>query len=185
MNPPIFVAVPIRGADGTVVATDTVRYDQFVRKLLKAETAKEEIYHILAGIVGEIGELASAESDENIKEELGDLWFYTQAWLNHYNLTAADVAHIEPSCENELVLLSLLSDVVKKEYTYRKPRDHVKVLQATAELLAELEVLESDYDLSQPEILQANAEKLCERYKNLTYSNEEAIARADKHGKED
>lgn len=180
MNPPIFVAVPIRGADGAIIATDTVRYDQFVRKLLKAETEKEEIYHILAGIVGEIGELSAAESDENLKEELGDLWFYAQAWLNHYNLTAADVAHIEPICENELVMMALLADVVKREYTYRKPRDHTKVLQATAELLAELEVSEQYYMLSQPEILQFNAEKLCDRYKNLTYSDAEAIARADK-----
>ena len=38
------------------------------------------------------------------------------------------------------------------------------------------------YDISEAQILQANAEKLSKKYKGLAYSDQAAQERADKHG---
>ena len=186
MNPSYFVSVPIRNAEGQVVTTDIVRYDKFVRRLLKAETGKEEAYHILAGIVGEYGELVAAETAGQEKEELGDLCFYTQAALNHYNYAEADlVGTISDPNLSSLVELAKFADVVKREYTYRKTRDTAKVRESLAGLVELKRLCLRSASLSQQEVLQANAEKLSERYKSLTYTDAEAIARADKNGKEE
>ena len=184
MNPSYFVAVPIRNAEGTVVATDTIRYDKFVRRLLKAETAKEEAYHILAGVVGELGELYACADAENKLEELGDLCFYLEAGLQHYGKTESELPILSQT-PHVMYALSCFADVVKREYTYNKPRDSTKVHEALQLLLTIREEELSLVEFTLQDILQANAEKLSERYKNLTYTDEEAIARADKNGKEE
>lgn len=68
---------------------ETVRYDQFVRKLFKEQTQDLMALHAALGVCGEAGELADAIKKhhvynkpvdiENIIEELGDLEFYMQA----------------------------------------------------------------------------------------------------------
>lgn len=82
-------------------AVEQVRYDQFVRRLLKADTEQLMKLHCALGVCGEAGELADAikreqvykkpADVENIREELGDLFFYLHATMQMYDLTEQDV----------------------------------------------------------------------------------------------
>lgn len=84
-----------------------VRYDDFVRMLLKPGTVEEQANHIGLGICGEAGEFAdiikrqwhyqSANMPdgksfrESVIEELGDLRFYEQAAMNLYGISEQEV----------------------------------------------------------------------------------------------
>jgi len=81
--------------------TDTVRYDQMVLQLFKADTAPAMLTHAVLGIAGEAGELVDAIKKhtiygkpldrENVIEELGDLRFYIQAMQNVLGISEYDV----------------------------------------------------------------------------------------------
>jgi NTP pyrophosphatase (non-canonical NTP hydrolase) len=73
-----------------------------------------------------------------------------------------------------------LVDAVKKHVVYGKPLDLENLKEEIGDIRFYLEALCNILDLSDQEILQANANKLALRYKSLTYSGEAAIARADK-----
>lgn len=103
MNPSIFVSVTT--APGIPDAPrETVRYDHFVRRLLKADTETMEALHLGLGITGEAGELADAIKKEyvykkprdlgNLIEELGDIEWYLQAIYTHYNLTRQEIIQL-------------------------------------------------------------------------------------------
>jgi NTP pyrophosphatase (non-canonical NTP hydrolase) len=100
MNPPIFVSVSTEPGI-TSAERQSIRYDEFVRKLLKQLPENLNALHIALGVTGEAGEFADAIKKEyiynkprdikNIIEELGDLEFYLQAAYSHYGLTRSDV----------------------------------------------------------------------------------------------
>jgi NTP pyrophosphatase (non-canonical NTP hydrolase) len=100
MNPSIFVSVSTEPGI-TSAERQIIRYDEFVRKLLKQLPENLNALHIALGLTGEAGELADAIKKEyiynkprdikNIIEELGDLEFYLQAAYSHYGLTRSDV----------------------------------------------------------------------------------------------
>lgn len=81
--------------------TELVRYDQFVAQLMKPDIERMEAAHIGLGVSGEAGELADAIKREyvygkprnlhNIVEELGDLRWYIQACMNHYDINEQDI----------------------------------------------------------------------------------------------
>jgi len=81
---------------GVEPVRETIRYDQFVRQLFKADTEQVMAIHAALGVCGEAGELGDAIKKEyiygkprNLKhvvEELGDLEFYMQAVRNHYGI---------------------------------------------------------------------------------------------------
>lgn len=95
MNPPIFVNVTTNPKDPNS-AREVVRYDQFVRRLMKAQSESLEACHIALGLAGEAGELGDAIKKEyiygkkrdidNVIEELGDIEWYLQAAYTHYGL---------------------------------------------------------------------------------------------------
>lgn len=95
-----WVAVPIE-QEGLPPAHETVRYDQFVRQLAKADTEPMMKLHAVLGVCGEAGELADAIKKEliyrkpidreNIVEELGDLRWYIQYVQQMYNITEDEV----------------------------------------------------------------------------------------------
>jgi len=183
---------------------NVIRYDQFVKQLFKADTAAMMALHCAVGVAGEVGELINADinDDEEICEELGDLEFYLQATRLHYTISRRTVLHHYsgnkisgwfPVSDHFAIGSGDLCEVVKREYIYRKPRD----LEALANALGILEdamksaygmtyVKDSDgYELfdvndKRRRILQLNAEKLSKRYVELRYSDQAAIARADK-----
>jgi NTP pyrophosphatase (non-canonical NTP hydrolase) len=102
MDTTTFVAVAIQPNDlEAPPAHETIRYDDFVRWLLKPGTEQVTALHCAIGVAGEAGELADAIKKEyiynksrdleNIVEELGDLEFYLQATRNHYGISRAQV----------------------------------------------------------------------------------------------
>ena len=128
MNPSIFVSVStepdIMGAERV-----TIRYDEFVQKLIKKLPEALHACHIAMGISGEAGEL---------------------------------------------------TDAIKREYIYNKPRDCENVIEELGDLEFYLQAAYTHYGLTRAEVLQANALKLEKRYAGLYYSDDAAIARADK-----
>lgn len=180
MNPPIFVSVSTEPGISSAERVN-IRYDEFVRKLLKPLPENLSICHIGLGLAGELGELFSYDCDEI--EELGDYVFYLQAALNHYNLTEDDCQLdkkiIVAVCEF-IYRTGQLIDCIKREYIYNKPRD----LNAIKQCIGYISMyLQDQYDwkkVPKSVVLQNNALKLEKRYAGLYYSDEAAIARADK-----
>lgn len=97
----IFVSVDF---DGIV---EVVRYDEFVRRLLKNDSYAQKKFHVALGICSEAGELADVikreliynkttdsegkSTKEGILEELGDLRFYMQAVQMLYGMSDQEV----------------------------------------------------------------------------------------------
>lgn len=95
-----FVCVPLNEINpDTNDYHTTVRYDNFVKNLLKADTEQMMKIHAAVGVAGEAGELLdavkkvyiygqtlNAERLNNIIEEMGDIEFYLQAMRNLFSL---------------------------------------------------------------------------------------------------
>jgi hypothetical protein len=148
--------------------------------------------HIAVGLTGEAGELEETEygNRKHYVEELGDLEFYMQAARSHYGISRAELLNYKTSRWGEgmtkscrlLIAVAEFSDVVKREYVYRKSRDRDAAMRALGKIESAIDYA---YELILPyaprsEVLQANADKLCKRYVELRYTDQAAIARADK-----
>lgn len=77
-----------------------------------------------------------------------------------------------------------LADCIKREIIYGKPLDRANLIEELGDLKFYIQATQLVYGISEQEVLQANADKLSERYAGLAYSDEQAIARADKKGTE-
>ena len=77
-----------------------------------------------------------------------------------------------------------LADCIKREIIYGKPLDRANLVEELGDLKFYIQATQLVYGISEQEILQANADKLSERYAGLAYSDAQAIARADKKGTE-
>jgi NTP pyrophosphatase (non-canonical NTP hydrolase) len=73
-----------------------------------------------------------------------------------------------------------LVDAIKKYTIYTKPLDLENVIEELGDIEFALEGIRSSLELTREQILKANMEKLGKRYASGTYSNEQAINRADK-----
>lgn len=183
-----YVTVTVHPTDLTVPPSqETIRYDQFVTWLFKADTEPMMALHAALGVCGEVGELIEADMDfkaSNVIEEAGDLEFYLQAVRNHYKIVRNFVQdfgqHLSssPNVQQRLAIeAGNLADVIKREYIYGKPRD----TQAVRDVLMRIEnLMPYYYPVPRIQILQANANKLSKRYSDLRYSDASAIQRADK-----
>ena len=101
----LFVSIQNSGAPD--FERETVRYDDFVRRLIKPDTEAMMASHIAIGLTGEAGEFAdnvkreyhygkkrTVDSLENVYEELGDIMWYLTAALNHYNISLQQVVQM-------------------------------------------------------------------------------------------
>lgn len=181
MNPSIFVSVSKEPGISTA-ERESIRYDQFVARLLKPLPENLNALHIAIGLAGELGELFQEDVDE--VEEFGDYEFYLQAALNHYDLT---IAQCYPTnfikaldADGFVYWTGQLIDCIKREYIYGKPRELERLKECLGTVSMYLTDSYTDMDTTQQEILQANALKLEKRYAGLYYSDEAANARADK-----
>lgn len=77
-----------------------------------------------------------------------------------------------------------LLDAVKKTWVYGKPLDLANVKEEIGDILFYVTAMMNLLGLDENEIVYENVQKLEARYPGLTYSNEAAIARADKVGVE-
>jgi NTP pyrophosphatase (non-canonical NTP hydrolase) len=73
-----------------------------------------------------------------------------------------------------------LLDAVKKHCVYQKPIDLNHVKEEAGDILFYLTGLLNDIDVSIEDCIKANMDKLSKRYASGKYSNDQAIARADK-----
>jgi NTP pyrophosphatase (non-canonical NTP hydrolase) len=73
-----------------------------------------------------------------------------------------------------------LLDAVKKHCVYQKQIDIDNIMEEAGDILFYLTGLLNELDLSLEDCINANREKLSRRYASGRYSNEQAIARADK-----
>jgi NTP pyrophosphatase (non-canonical NTP hydrolase) len=73
-----------------------------------------------------------------------------------------------------------LLDAVKKHCVYQKQIDLDNIKEEAGDILFYLTGLLNELDLSLEDCINANKEKLSRRYASGSYSNEQAIARADK-----
>jgi NTP pyrophosphatase (non-canonical NTP hydrolase) len=73
-----------------------------------------------------------------------------------------------------------LLDEVKKHCVYQKQIDIPHIIEEAGDILFYLTGLLNELDLSLEGCISANREKLSRRYASGRYSNEQAIARADK-----
>lgn len=75
-----------------------------------------------------------------------------------------------------------LADVVKKEVIYGKDHNRNHLVEELGDLRFYIQAVMNLNGITEQEVLQQNANKLCVRYKQLRYSDEDAIGRADKAG---
>lgn len=81
-----------------------------------------------------------------------------------------------------------LCDALKKAAIYGKEIDLANIVEELGDLRFYMQTVMNRYHITDNEILDANANKLMDRYKGLVYTDEAAIARADKivsHGDPD
>lgn len=75
-----------------------------------------------------------------------------------------------------------LGDAIKRHVIYGNEPDMKNIIEELGDLEFYIEDVRAKYGISRQLVLQSNAEKLEKRYKKLVYSDEAAIARADKIG---
>jgi hypothetical protein len=187
--------------------TSPVPYPEFVDRLAKSgedilsslTPFKCQLMHAAIGVAGEALELLDAvhmrRDDEpidmeNFVEELGDLEFFLEHMRALVKIDHALVAQLVSDSPSTLTLaetISVLSaisgtllDAVKKHVIYNKALDTTVVLTCLSSMEQVLVRLRSVADLDREGVLDANRVKLGKRYKDLTYSDAEAQARADK-----
>jgi NTP pyrophosphatase (non-canonical NTP hydrolase) len=73
-----------------------------------------------------------------------------------------------------------LLDAIKKRVIYRKSLDMENILEELGDIEFYMEGLRQGLGIAREQCLEANIEKLGKRYEGFRYSNEAAIARADK-----
>ena len=183
MNPSIYVSISTEPGVPSAERT-SIRYDQFVAKLLKPLPEAMNACHIAMGLAGELGELF--EDDANFKEEYGDYEFYLQAALLHYGLTHKECMPSQfcVSAHDFIFWTGQLVDCIKREYIYNKPRELDRIKEVIGNLCRHLADSYTDTATTRQDILQQNATKLQARYASMYYTDEQANARADKTEKE-
>ena len=104
-----------------------------------------------------------------------------QAVLDGLTLTSVDAWHAGTGICGEA---GELLDAVKKYAVYQKPIDLKNVVEEMGDLEFYMEQLRSALNITREEVIAHNVEKLVTgpnaRYANMTYSDAEAHARADK-----
>ena len=179
------------------------RHEDMVKTLAKA--GKEIVtglsytsahnLHMVVGIVGEVAELAEAllsTNREHVIEEIGDLEFYITGLKQGIGIEipsgewhGSDNALITPLAEVIIRLgisSGFLLDAVKKEAIYNKPLDLNEAVTHLAVVGGCVKRIYSLRGITREECLEANYNKLGERYKNHQYSDEQAQQRNDKTG---
>ena len=86
-------------------------------------------------------------------------------------------AHSGMGCTGEA---GELSDAIKRHAIYGKPVDLANIVEELGDLEFYMQDVRTKYGITREDTLQGNAEKLEKRYVGLVYSDEAAIARADK-----
>ena len=138
---------------------------------------KLNLAHMALGVAGELGEIVQCVGTElkvkvdlpNLKEELGDVYWYLTNYCNirgitpPLNIKGNDLPEVE--CFELLITSSSdLVDIVKRNLAYNKEIDKVAELEVIYNLYYALDMFEKIYSLDGDEIRDKNIEKLLKRY---------------------
>lgn len=147
--------------------------------------------HMAVGIAGECSELFDAFRPArvdrgNVKEECGDIEFYVKGLAVPLSLERWNGAYepisIHEALSRLVVAGGAVLDVVKRESIYGQKLNMEKLTSAIREVDIATCVLARSQGYSRKDYEDANIEKLGDRYKNFTYTDAAAEARADKDG---
>lgn len=160
-----------------------------------------DLWHGATGVAGETGELleailfppATGIDRVNLREEMGDTYFYIEQIVQRAGITIAydTAAEIADGADMRAKLAltyagqcavhgSQVLDTVKKQAIYNKPLDVELLTNQLNTLVAAMATLGKMFQLDRAECLSANIHKLSKRYQSLSYSDAAAQARADK-----
>lgn len=164
-----------------------------------------DLWHGATGVAGETGELleailfppATGIDRVNLREEMGDIYFYIEQLVQRAGITIAfDVAAEVADGADMRAKLALtyagqcavhgsqVLDTVKKAAIYNKPLDVELLTNQINALVASMASLGKMFQLDRQECLNANIHKLSKRYQSLSYSDKAAQERADKQSGE-
>lgn len=162
---------------------------EYSKLALRTESNNETIdrkIHATLGMSSELAELLA--SDANIKEEVGDIFWYLNVACDSFGFTLEYVfktakSYYHSSLRPDLALIrgiSFLSDVVKRDKFYGKEEtDKFKILAPLVEIARGL-IGFLGYDsepLTIEQVLEANIKKLETRYPDLRFDSDHAINR--------
>ena len=173
-------------------------YEAMVTRLFKPmENNGHQAHHATTGICGEVAELLAATDRTNIIEELGDLLFYRVALSQRLSQRPGGIEETKEVIEsryyrpdagsvliNLVIIAGNMLDLTKKAWIYSdSPKGDLKEYEIWQQLA--LFDLNFTYylgllNLGMGDIEKANMTKLGQRYSSGSYSNEQALARADK-----
>lgn len=140
------------------------------------------LIHMSLGVAGEVGELIDSITDENDKEEIGDILFYLQGIENatDIHVDIPELYCIEDWRVEIVVGMGALVDIIKKHVIYQRELDKETLREVILKIkysLAEA-CVDIDYSIEQAQI--ENMDKLNKRYHQGAYSDQQASERADK-----
>lgn len=191
-----------------------INHSEMVKALVKpgATIANEltpeqaDLWHGATGVAGEAteildavlaGALAGQTDRENMVEELGDMEFYLDQVRRNRGLVRADtvVGYVDSEMGAPPMNAALLAvtsgnllDLAKKVAIYQKDVDTKTFINALQSIEHCMEQVRRNFGITRDEAIAHNIYKLAEgpnaRYKAGSYSNEAAIARADKGGEQ-
>lgn len=166
-----------------------------------------DLWHGATGVSGEAGELleailfppADGIDRVNLREELGDLYFYIEQIVQRAGI-AIDFESADEIARNAVISSdtavthaasiavhgSQVLDTIKKAAIYNKGLDTELLTNQLNALVASMLTIGYQFGLARDECLNSNILKLSKRYESLSYSDSAAQARADKQtGTED
>jgi NTP pyrophosphatase (non-canonical NTP hydrolase) len=184
---------------------ETLKHHEMVARLAKdgqeiissLTPESANLWHMVAGLAGETGELLDAvlkPSVEpvlfdrvNLVEELGDIEFYLEGIRAPLGIVR-EVTSWPPlvsaspllSAAKISVLGAEVLDQIKKMVIYLRELDREVLVSTMGRLEQYLQALRSFYSVTREETLEANIAKLKKRYEGLVYSDQQARDRADK-----
>ena len=170
-------------------------YELMVQRLFKTmpEILHASAMHAAIGISGEAAELLGANGRKHLLEECGDIEFYIAAFRLQVMPDYAG-ALVQPDertsymsmgnvVNNIVTTAGDILDIVKKAWVYGKPMDHATATRYILVLEINLDVIYDMAGTNREEVQHMNQVKLIGpggRYESGFYSDEAAIARADK-----
>lgn len=160
---------------------------EYSKLALRTESKNETIdrkIHAALGMSSELAELLA--SDANIKEEIGDMFWYLNVACDSFDLTLEYVfktakTYYLSSLRPDLTLIrgiSILSDIVKRDKFYGKEEtDKFKILATLVEITKGLIGFLNLNPITLEQVFEANIKKLETRYPDLRFNSNHAINR--------
>lgn len=145
------------------------------------------LLHMALGVAGEVGELIQAvhnEDERNVKEEIGDLYFFLQGLANgaHLDWHPQDIKSGMSirTLEDISVFSGEIVDAVKKYAIYQKPLSLTDLSYAMSGIETAICSVAHHFGFTLHQCISDNVEKLTKRYHSGRYSDQQAQGRADK-----